>query len=101
MTSRPPMNGRSASGTVTLPSASWKFSRIATTRRGTAAAVAFSVCTYCVGTFLGLPPPFLLPPFAGLLLLLPLSAALASPSAGGGAGRKRMLCRNTSSWVSV
>ena len=90
MTSRPPMNGCSASGTVTLPSASWKFSRIATTRRGTAAAVAFSVCTYCVATFLGLPPPFFLPPFAGLPLL-PLAAALESASAGGGAGRKRML----------
>ena len=90
MTSKPPMNGRSASGTVTLPSAPWKFSRIATTSRGTAAAVAFSVCTYCVGTFLAPPPPFFLPPFAGPPAL-PLTPSVESSAAGGGAGRKRML----------
>ena len=91
MTSMPPMKGRSASGTVTLPSASWQFSRIATTSRGTAAAVAFSVCKYCVGAFFALPPPALdFPPFAGLPLV-PLAVELVSQLAGGGAGRKRIL----------
>ena len=37
------MNGRSASGTSTLPSACWYVSRMAISRRGTAHAVAFSV----------------------------------------------------------
>ncbi len=43
MTSRPPRYGRSTSGTTTLPSACWKFSRMAMTMRGTAHAVALSV----------------------------------------------------------
>ena len=41
--SSPPMNGRSVSGTSTLPSACWYVSRMAISSRGTAHAVAFSV----------------------------------------------------------
>ena len=47
----PPMKGRSADGTVTEPSAFWKFSRIATSVRPTARPEPFSVCTSA-----GLPP---------------------------------------------
>ena len=43
MISSPPMNGRSVSGTSTLPSACWYVSRMAISSRGTAHAVAFSV----------------------------------------------------------
>eukprot|EP00955_Chlamydomonas_euryale_P059966 357555-Chlamydomonas_euryale.AAC.3 len=85
MTCMPPMNGRSTSGTTTLPSACWKFSRMATMSRGTAHAVALRVCTNSVlpppATLVFLPPPFLL---AG-------ASSAASPP--GGAGRKRMLRR--------
>jgi hypothetical protein len=41
----PPMYGRSASGTVTEPSAFWKFSSTATSVRPTASPEPFSVCT--------------------------------------------------------
>lgn len=46
------MYGLRASGTTTLPSACWKFSKMATIMRGTAHAVALRVCTNSVGTFL-------------------------------------------------
>ena len=79
------MNGRNTSGTVTLPSASWKFSKIATTNRGTAAAVALSVCTNCVGIFF-VGPPFFLPPFVAVVLS-EVDGLSLSISAGGGEGR--------------
>ena len=41
----PPMYGRSASGTVTEPSAFWKFSSTATSVRPTASPEPLSVCT--------------------------------------------------------
>ena len=50
---KPPMKGCSTSGTRTVPSSCWKFSRMATISRGTAHAVALSVCTYCVGDRFG------------------------------------------------
>ena len=40
-----PMNGRSTSGTITLPSSCWYCSRMATTVRPTASAEPLSVCT--------------------------------------------------------
>jgi len=39
-----PTNSRSTLGTVTVPSAFWPFSRIATSARDVATAVLFSVC---------------------------------------------------------
>ena len=62
-----PMNGRRASGITTLPSACWKFSKMATIMRGTAQAVAFRVCTNSVGTFF-------------VFCLLPLLAAASASS---------------------
>jgi hypothetical protein len=72
----PPRYGCNTSGTTTLPSACWKFSNIATIMRGTAHAVAFSVCTYAVAP----PLPLLLPFFPFLLLPLPLPASAAASS---------------------
>lgn len=74
ITSNPPIYGLNTSGTITLPSACWKFSKIATIIRGTAQAVALSVCTNAVA------PPLLLflPPFLGLPLLLLLLLLLGS-----------------------
>ena len=55
MTVMPAMYGRNATGISTVPSSRWKFSRIATIIRGTAHAVAFSVCANSVGTFFAFP----------------------------------------------
>ncbi len=44
MTVTPPMYGTSTSGTRTVPSACWKFSRMAATVRPTARPDPFSVC---------------------------------------------------------
>ena len=46
MTSSPPMYGRSASGTTTLPSGCWYCSRMAIITRGSARPDPLSVCTY-------------------------------------------------------
>lgn len=59
ITASPPMNGRSTSGTSTLPSACWYVSRMAISSRGTAHAVAFSVWQNSVAPLRagGLPAP--------------------------------------------
>lgn len=81
MTSMPPRYGRRGTGTTTLPSSCWKFSKMDTIIRGTAHAVALSVCTNSV-----LPPPPPAPPFlppflpAALPPSLPPCAALAAPA---------------------
>lgn len=45
MAAIPPMYGRSTSGTTTVPSACWLFSRMAMTMRGSARPEPLSVCT--------------------------------------------------------
>ncbi len=82
MTSMPPRYGRSGTGTTTLPSSCWKFSKMDTIMRGTAHAVALSVCTNSVLPPPPPPAPPFLPPFlpAALPPSLPPCAALAAPA---------------------
>ncbi len=87
MTLCPNKNGRSGSGMATVPSARWCCSTSDRIRRGTAHAVAFSVCTNCRGADATAADP---------LDAVPAGAAAAPPAlalALAGAGTYSMLKR--------